>query len=64
MVSKLLYNLHTEMFKEIIDILNIGEYERDKAEGIYLAMLSNDDGLRNHIEITVPYCIPQYTVIK
>ncbi|MFR2694607.1 MAG: hypothetical protein ACLTBV_32605 [Enterocloster bolteae] len=33
--------------------MNIGEYERDKAEGIYLALLSNENGFRNHIEITV-----------
>ena len=53
MASKMPYNLQVEMFKEIIDIMNIGEYERDKAEGIYLEMLSNENGFRNHIEITV-----------
>ena len=53
MASKMPYNLQMEMFKEIIDIMNIGEYERDKAEGIYLALLSNENGFRNHIEITV-----------
>ena len=53
MASKMPYNLQMEMFKEIIDIMNIGEYERDKAEGIYLEMLSNENGFRNHIEITV-----------
>lgn len=53
MASKMPYELQTIMFKKIIDIMNIGKYELDKAEEIYSAILINNDGFRNHIELAV-----------